>query len=82
MMDLSAVAGLIRVRNTVESELSRIIGRQAHSGHLAEFVAAVIFDIQLHTTASHKATDGFFRSGPLEGRSVNVTSTARGEMDS
>lgn len=72
MIDLDALAGLIRVRNTVEAELARIIGRPAHSGHIAEFVASVIFDIELHKNASQKATDGHFRSGPLQGKLVNI----------
>ncbi|MGI8963592.1 MAG: hypothetical protein ACR2GI_03730, partial [Thermomicrobiales bacterium] len=37
-----------------------------------EYVAAKVFDIDLNASASHRAIDGHFRSGPLAGRSANI----------
>ncbi len=72
MEDLHTLASFLRIRNVVEAEISRIIGRPAHSGHIGEYVVAAIFDIELMAGASHKAIDGHFRSGPLAGSSVNI----------
>lgn len=72
MESLQTLASLVQIRNVVDGEIARIIGRPAHPGHIAEFVAAAIFDIKLMTRASHKAIDGHFQSGPLAGRSVNI----------
>lgn len=72
MESLHTLASLVQIRNVVDGEIARIIGRPAHPGHIGEFVAAAIFDIQLMTSASHKAIDGHFQSGPLAGRSANI----------
>lgn len=42
------------------------------SGHLGEWIAAQIFDIQLEQSAVAAGIDGKFRSGPLQGRPVNI----------
>ncbi len=42
------------------------------SGHLGEWSAEQVFDIELEQSASAKAIDGRFRTGPLAGKSVNV----------
>jgi hypothetical protein len=42
------------------------------AGHLGEWIAAQIFDIELESSAVAKAIDGRFRSGPLAGKTVNV----------
>lgn len=42
------------------------------SGHLGEWVAARIFDIELEPSAVAAGIDGHFRSGPLQGQTVNV----------
>lgn len=76
---LSQLAGLIRTRNEVEVEIARIIQRPASIGHLGEFIAAAIFDIELARSASNKGHDGWFRSGPLAGKTVNVKWYARRE---
>ena len=66
------LASLIEQRNVIDEEIAAIIGRPAHPGHIGDFVAAVIFDISLHESATHKGSDGYFTRGPLAGRSVNV----------
>jgi hypothetical protein len=69
---LAEVAALLRERNAVDARLAHIIGRPPEKGHLSEWIAAQIFDIDLETSASHKAIDGQFRSGALAGRTVNI----------
>lgn len=49
-----------------------MIQRPVTTGHLGEWIAARIFDIALHSRASHAGSDGVFRSGSLRGRSVNI----------
>ena len=70
-------------RNRVDGEIAAIIDRPAHAGHIGEFVAAAIFDIGLHESASHRGADGHFMRGPLAGRTVNIKkySTDQGVLD-
>ncbi len=72
MIDLQGLASFIKIRNVVDEEIARTIGRPAHAGHIGEYVASAIFDIELMENAAHKAIDGHFRSGSLGGRSVNI----------
>jgi hypothetical protein len=58
-------AALVRERNAVEARPARIIGRPPEKGHLGEWIAAQIFDIELETSASREAVDGRFRTGRL-----------------
>lgn len=69
---LNRLAALIKERNRVEVEITAIINRPALMGPIGEYIAAQVFDITLHDSASNKASDGAFNSGPLAGRSVNV----------
>ncbi|HJQ02228.1 MAG TPA: hypothetical protein VJ851_11545 [Jatrophihabitans sp.] len=66
------VAALIGSRNAIDEQIGAIVGRPALAGHLGEWVAAQIFDIALEASASAKAIDGRFRSGPLTGKTVNI----------
>jgi hypothetical protein len=52
--------------------IARIIQRPVASGHLGEWLASEVFDVQLENSASAKAIDGRFRSGPLKGRTVDI----------
>ena len=70
-----AVAGLFELltrRNAIDEEIARIIGRPMTSGHLGEWIASQVFDIELESSAATPFIDGRFRVGPLAGRSVNV----------
>jgi hypothetical protein len=80
---LSELAHLIRARNELEQAITAIVHRPASIGHLGEFIAAAVFDIVLEQSAVAKAIDGFFRTGPLAGKSVNVKWYAafEGELD-
>lgn len=42
------------------------------TGHLGEWNASQVFDIELETSAVAAAIDGRLRAGPLQGRNVNV----------
>lgn len=71
-MSLPQLAALIRERNETETRISAITGRPASIGHLGEYIAAQIFDIRLAESAVHKSIDGWFNSGPLAAKSVNI----------
>jgi hypothetical protein len=66
------IAQLLRERNAIDEEIAAITHRPMTSGHLGEWIAAQIFDIQLEQTAVAAGIDGIFRSGPLQGRTVNI----------
>lgn len=69
---LEYLAELLHRRNSLSDQIARLIGRPPERGHVGEFIAANVFDIDLHDSASHPGSDGVFRSGPLAGRSVNI----------
>jgi hypothetical protein len=70
--EIIELATLIRQRNEVATKITRIIGRPALIGHIGEWIAAKIFNIQLEQSAVNKGFDGSFRSGPLINKTVNV----------
>lgn len=63
---------LLRRRNLIDAEIAGLINRPMSAGHLGEWIAAQVFDLQLEPSATATAIDGRFRTGPLEGRTVNV----------
>lgn len=69
---LVALADLLRARNSIDEGIAGLIDRPALPGHIGEFIASLIFDIELEESATNKSSDGRFRSGPLQGRSVNI----------
>jgi len=69
---LAQAASLLRERNAIDAELARLIQRPMTSGHLGEWIAAQVFDVELEASAVAAGIDGHFRSGPLQGRTVNV----------
>ncbi|MEX2173743.1 MAG: hypothetical protein WD872_05230 [Pirellulaceae bacterium] len=66
------IAQLLRERNNIDRQISKVIGRPATQGHIGEFIASRIFDIELMSRANNRAIDGFFRSGAIAGKSVDV----------
>ncbi len=72
MDELTQLAELLKKKNAIDSLISAQLGRAAEKGHVGEFIASQVFDIQLHPSASFKASDGCFRSGPRAGRTVNI----------
>lgn len=72
MNKLSELAALLKERNEVDNKIAQIINRPALNGYIGEYIAAHIFDIELCESANAKGIDGFFSSGNLAGKSVNV----------
>ena len=77
MSDLERLADLIKKRNAIAADITDIIGRPAQFGHVGEYIASVIFNIELEESASHKGTDGYFTDGPLSRGSVNIKWTTK-----
>lgn len=71
-MNLKELANLLSKRNIIDSQISQIIGRPAEKGHVGEYIASQIFDIELSTSATNKGSDGYFRTGNLSNKQVNV----------
>ena len=69
---MERLARLLNDRNSIDKEIGEIIGRPALTGHIGEYIAAEIFDIALSDSASEKSLDGYFQSGVLDGKSVNI----------
>lgn len=69
---LSELAALLAERNTIDARIGALINRPMTAGHAGEWIASRISDIELEPSATTKAIDGRFRTGPLAGRSVNV----------
>jgi hypothetical protein len=72
METLQKLSNLIIERNSIGKRIAAVIGRPATIGHVGEFIASIIFDIRLEDSASAKGIDGYFRSGDLTGKSVNI----------
>jgi len=72
MEKLSRLSQAVRLRNEAEQEIAQVIGRPGLIGHVGEYIASHIFGIALQESAAHKAIDGVFASGPLQGRTVNI----------
>ena len=70
--DLERLAGLLSEMNSIGNKISEITQRPATIGHTGEYIASKIFDIELEESASAKEIDGHFRSGQLDGKSVNI----------
>ncbi len=79
MSELAQLAALLREKNDLDNKIVEIVGRPAQIGHVGEFIASRIFDIELHASASHKGSDGFFRSGSLASASANIKWYAKHE---
>ena len=75
------LASLIKQRNALDREIAQVLGRPALPGHFGEFVAARIFNIALHESAAHKASDGYFGDGLLAGKTVNIKYYPKREGD-
>ncbi|MCE5285531.1 MAG: hypothetical protein LLG02_06765 [Pelosinus sp.] len=72
MDKLAELAQLIKARNVIDDLIAAKINRPALVGHMGEYIASQIFDIKLCDSATNKAIDGFFNSGKLMGKSVNI----------
>jgi len=79
MDNLKQLALLLHKRNLLEREITALINRPASIGHIGEYIASVIFQIDLEKSASQKSIDGRFRDGSLVGCTVNVKWYAKQE---
>ncbi len=77
--ELRQMAGLLRARNAIDDVIATITDRPVNPGHLGEWIAARIFDLELEQSTTARAIDGRFRSGPLMGKAVNVKWYAKRE---
>lgn len=72
MSDLPWLASLLKSRNTIDAKMATLIGRAAQVGNVAEYIAAIIFHIELDEAGKRRGYDGRFTSGPLAGQTVDV----------
>ena len=70
--EVAHIARLLSQRNAIDDTIAAVIRRPMAAGHLGEWIAAQVFDIELEQSAVTAAIDGQFRSGPLQGCTVNV----------
>ena len=69
---IAHIAALLHERNSIDAGIAKIIGRPVTAGHLGEWIASRIFGIALEESAANQGFDGRFRSGALEGCTVNI----------
>ncbi len=79
MDELKTLAELIKKRNGIGIRISKIIDRPSLQGHMGEFIAGKIFDLELHEDATKRGNDGVFKSGQLAGKNVNIKWYAKRE---
>ena len=77
--DLKHLARLLHARNANEIEITKIIERPAQLGHVGEYVGSRIFDIVLEESANQQGIDGYFNSGSLAEKSVNIKTYGKRE---
>jgi len=77
---LHELAHRIRTLNDALVEIAAVLRKPAQVGHAGEFIASIIFDIDLHGSAAHKDHDGHFNArSPLAGKTVNIKWGTRDE---
>lgn len=59
-------------RNIVCKKISDMMKKPALTGHLGEYIAKNIFEIELHTRANQKGSDGKFKKGTLSNKTVDI----------
>ena len=69
---LQHLASLVGQRNSLDARIAEALGRPALSGHFGEYVASIVFGIELHSSAAQRGSDGVFTSGVLTGRRVEI----------
>jgi hypothetical protein len=70
--EVAQIARLLIERNAIDDAIAAIIARPVATGHLGEWIASQVFDIELEQSAVTAAIDGRFGSGPLQCDTVNV----------
>ena len=72
MDDLQQLSSLLKQMNVVGNQIAKLIERPALTGHIGEFIASRIFEIELERSATSRGKDGVFRTGTLLGKAVNI----------
>ena len=70
---------LVRERNAIEARITRLLDRPASVGGIGEWIAARIFYSELEEAANAAGYDGWFTTGSLSGKTVNVKTYTRDE---
>jgi hypothetical protein len=78
-VELAELAALLRERNALDARLGGLLQRPASTGHIGEWIAARVFDIELEDAANAAGYDGHFTTGELTGRTVNVETYGKRE---
>ena len=50
--ELKSIAMLLRYRNEIDARIAEIVGRPVVAGHLSDWIAAAILDIELEPAAN------------------------------
>ena len=66
------LAYLLKRRNTIDKQITALIGRPAIRGNIGEWIAQEIFGVELEEAGNQRGFDGRFADGPLAGKTVNV----------
>lgn len=77
--ELAELAALLRERNAIDARLGRLLDRPAIQGHIGEWIAARVFDIELEEAANKAGYDGRFATGELLGKSFNIKAYGKAE---
>jgi len=72
MKPLDTLSALVLEHNKIAEQITHVIGRPAQLGHVGEYLASSLFDVELAPAANNRLVDGHFRGGLLKGRSVDV----------
>lgn len=72
MENLILLSNLIRERNRIEKEVFKITNQSFEIGKIGEFIASEIFNIELNQSFNQAGNDGYFKSGNLKGKRVNI----------
>jgi len=72
MSDLPRLAELLRARNTVESNIAKLLECEVTLSNVGEHIAACIFGIRLIPTTSQTGFVGIFTTPTLKGKTVDV----------
>ncbi len=67
-MTIKDLANLISKKNIMDTGISKIIKRPTEKGHVGEYIASQIFDIELSDSATNKGSHGYFRTGNLSNK--------------
>ncbi len=70
--ELVHLADLIRTRNSAVKSIATFVGRPATVGELGEFIASLVFDIQLDPAGATQGISGRFTAGKVRGKNVSV----------